>query len=104
MPNLTPREDQRRRALDTMMRALDITDAELADRLKLSRSAIQQRRKGGVKLREDQCDEMAFAIGVPPELFDTPMPEVLRWLADNRAEQVFAASGWFRPDAYRRAS
>jgi transcriptional regulator with XRE-family HTH domain len=76
-----------------MMRALGVNDGDLAGRLSISRSAIQQWRTGKVKLREDQRDEMALALGVPAELFDQPTDEVLRWLADNRPEQVFAASG-----------
>lgn len=91
---LTPREDRRRRALDTIMRALDVKDANLALILGISRSAIQARRSGGVKLREDQCDEMAVALDVPVLLFDVEVTEVLKWLADNRSEQVYAASGW----------
>lgn len=81
------------------MRTLDVTDARLATALGISRSAVQSRRNGGVKLREDQCDEMAQALGVPVDLFDTPAAAVLRWLADNRPEQVFAASGWFSRSA-----
>lgn len=92
--NLTPREDRRRRALETIMRTLDVKDASLAVTLGISRSAIQARRNGGVRLREDQCEEMAAGLGVPYELFDMEATDVLRWLADNRAEQVFAASGW----------
>ncbi len=94
MANLTAREDQRRRALDTIMRALDVKDAHLGVALKISRSAVQNRRSGGVKLREDQVDEMADALHVPAELFGCDVPEVLRWLADNRSEQVYLASGW----------
>lgn len=96
---LTQREDMRRRSLDTIMRALDVTDASLADSINISRSAVQSRRRGGVKLREDQCDQMAAALGVPALLFDMDASDVLRWLADNRREQVFAASGWFSANA-----
>lgn len=79
------------------MRALNVKDAHLAVALGISRSAVQARHsKDGVKLREDQCEEMAEALGVPAELFDLEVPEVLRWLADNRGDEVFAASGWLR--------
>ncbi len=81
------------------MRALDVKDAHLANTLGLTRSAVQARRAGNVKLREDQCDEMASALGVPPLLLDVDVPEVLKWLADNRREQVYAASGWFTGSA-----
>lgn len=94
-PTLTPREDRRRRALETIMRTLDVKDAVLASQLGITRSAVQSRRSGGVKLREDQIDAMAEALGVPSMLFEVPADEVLRWLADNRREQVYAASGWF---------
>lgn len=94
MANLTPREDRHRRALDTIMRALDVKDAHLAPKLDLTRSAVQARRAGGVRLREDQCEDMALALEVPYALFNMDVPDVLRWLADNRREQVFAASGW----------
>lgn len=94
MATLTPREDRHRRALDTLMRTLDVKDATLATMLGISRSAVQARRSGGVKLRQDQCDEMAAALGVPVLLFEMDVTEVLKWLADNRREQVFAASGW----------
>lgn len=96
---LTPREDTRRRALDTIMRALDVKDAHLAPKLGISRSAVQNRRSGGVRLREDQVEEMADALGVPSDLFAMEVPDIFRWLADNRSEQVFAASGWFWPTA-----
>lgn len=93
-PTLTPREDRRRRALDTIMRALDVKDAHLAVRVGIARSAVQNRRSGGVKLREDQVEEMAQALDVPADLFELEVTDVLKWLADNRGEQVFAASGW----------
>jgi transcriptional regulator with XRE-family HTH domain len=97
--NLTPREDDRRRALDTIMRALDVKDAHLAVAVGVSRSAIQSRRSGGVRLREDQCEQMAAALGVPFDLFAMEAPEILRWLADNRREQIYSASGWLRATA-----
>lgn len=81
------------------MRNLDINDRALAARLGRTRSAVQQwhcKPPHAVKLREDQLDELAAALGVPASLFDQDVPEVLRWLADNRSEQVFAASGWLR--------
>lgn len=93
-PQLTPREDRRRRALDTIMRTLDVTDAGLAVSLGISRSGVQNRRSGGVRLREDQVEDMATALDVPPDLFDMDVRDVLRWLADNRGDEVFAASGW----------
>lgn len=79
------------------MRSLHISDGQLAGRLGISRSGVQYRRAGGVRLREDQVDEMAEAIGVPALVFELSPDEVLRWLADNRSEQVFAASGWLWP-------
>ena len=39
-------------------------------------------------------DRMAAALGVPVLLFDVEVDEILRWLADNRREQVYLASGW----------
>ena len=81
------------------MRALDVKDGHLAVTLAISRSAVQARRNGHVRLREDQCEDMAAALGVPYELFDMDVPNILRWLADNRREQVFAASGWLRATA-----
>lgn len=97
MATLTPREDIRRRALETIMRTLDVKDADLAPKLQISRSAVQSRRSGGVRLREDQVEEMAEALNVPADLFGMAVPAILRWLADNRSEQVFAASGWLWP-------
>lgn len=94
-PQLTMREDTRRRALDTTMRALDVKDAHLAVRLGISRSAAQSWRSGGVRLREDQVEAAAEALGVPVALMDLAPDDVLRWLADNRRDEVFASSGWF---------
>lgn len=102
--HLSPKEDLRRRALDTVMRALDITDAEMATMIGMSRSAIQQRRRGGVKLREEQADEMADALGVPRDLFVATPAEVLVWLANNQRERVMAASGWFGRNPGQRAA
>ncbi len=81
------------------MRALDVKDPHLAPTLGISRSAVQARRNGKVRLREDQIEEMAVALGVPPELFDLTVDQTLRWLADNRSEQVYAASGWLHGTA-----
>lgn len=77
------------------MRALDVKDAQLAPVLGISRSAVQGWRTGGVRLRADQCEQAAAALGVPFDLFEEEVDGVLRWLADNRREQVYAASGWF---------
>lgn len=94
-PHLTPREQRAYRALDTIMRGLDVPDAELAARMgTVTRSTVQQRRHGWVKLRPEQIDDMAAALNVPSMLFGMDPPDVLRWLADNMGEQVFAASGW----------
>lgn len=102
MARLTPREDRRRRALDAIMRNLDITDKALGERLGIARSAVQQwhcKPPRTTKLREDQLDALAEALDVPAWLFDEDPPEVLRWLADNRTQQVYAASGWLRQTA-----
>lgn len=94
-PHLTPREQRSYRALGTIMRGLGIADSTLAAQMgDVTRSTIQQRRTGFVKLRQDQLEEMADALAIPVELFDMDPPAVLRWLADNRGEQVLAASGW----------
>lgn len=98
-PQLTPREDTRRRALDTLMRALDVKDARIAPIVGISRSAVQAWRSGGVRLREDQIEAAAVALAVPPHVFDLTPDDVLRWLADNQPERVFASSGWFRQTA-----
>lgn len=104
-PTLTPREDRRRRALDVIMRTLNISDQEQSDRLArievtLKRSGVQAHRAGGVKLREDQIDAHAAALDIPALVFELAPTDVVIWLAENRSEQVFAASGWFSTTAH----
>lgn len=99
MALLTERENRYRVALDVLMNNLGWTNPRMAKALNLSAETIRTRRQpGGVKLRPDQVEAHAEVLGVPVEVFDMTHDEVLRWLADNRPEQVFAASGWLYPN------
>lgn len=104
MANLTPHEDTQRRALDTILRTLDLTDGQHAVTVGLSRSTVRSHRRGEVRLRADQIAVHAEALGVPVDLFDQPATEVLVWLANNKRERVLAASGWLKQSTYERAA
>ncbi len=97
---LTPHELNAKHVLATLMRVLGIKDEELARRVTglgyrgLSRSAIQQRRTGTKALDVRDIFELARALEVPVEVFDLDPVDLLRWLADNRAERVLLSFGW----------
>lgn len=107
-PTLTPREDRRRRALDITLRTLNISDQDQSDRLAgigvvLKRSGVQAHRSGRVKLREDQIDAHAEALGVPALMFDLPPAEVVQWLAENRSDLLERSCRWGVHSAGRAA-
>lgn len=94
MALLTEREERQRVALNVLMHALHKSDRVVADRAGMKRSTLQKWRSvGGVKFRAEQIELLADALEVPPEVFDLPADELLRWLAD-RSDLVVASCRW----------
>lgn len=102
---LTPREDNARRVLRTLMGVLDVNDAEMSQRIStksertLSRAAVQQRRNGVKPLDLRDLEECAAALNVPVELFDKEPIAAAQWVLDNCPDLLIGATGCFHPVA-----
>lgn len=76
------------RTLHVLMAALDISDIELARRLDVSRQAVHSRRTGRTSMTADDLADVATALDVDPAIMLGPPHEALRWLVENRADQL----------------
>lgn len=70
------------------MANLDITDAELAERLHTSRQTINSRRKGRVAMTAEDLGELAQVLDVDVRLFFGSPHQAVQWLVENRPEAL----------------
>lgn len=69
--------------MTALLANLDVSDAELAVRLGLTRQTIYNRRHGRRGITSHQIIEMAEALDVPPGLFVGSRRDAVQWLIDN---------------------
>lgn len=72
------------------MANLDVTDAELAERLSTSRQTINSRRKGRVAMTAEDLAELAEVLGVDPALFLGQPSDAVRWLVEHQPDRLDA--------------
>lgn len=89
---LDPEEELARRTLDVFKRLRDLSDAEIAEHVGLSREAIQQRRKGHTRIHPHRdVPRLAEALGVDPACFYMDDGALLDWI-ENKAPDLLKAS------------
>ena len=74
------------RILHRLMSILDMTDAELAARLGVSRQTVHSRRTGRSQMSLDHIRETAAALDIDPLVFLGTQVEAVQWIIDNRPE------------------
>lgn len=70
------------------MAVLGETDISLAAKLGVSRQTVHSRRTGRTSMTADDLADMARALGVEAALLMGPPHEAVRWLVDNRADEL----------------
>lgn len=74
------------RILHRLMSILDLTDADLALRLEVSRQTVHSRRTGRTQMSLDNIRETAEALEVEPLVFLGTELEAMRWIIENKPE------------------
>lgn len=77
-------------ALDLILRLRDRSEADVAERMGVSRQAVGQRRRGETRIRGGDVLRLAEALEVPPAVFSMEPAELLRWFAEQPVELVSA--------------
>lgn len=92
---LIPEEELARRTLDLFKRLRDLSDAEIAARVGVSREAIQQRRKGHTRIHPHRdVPRLAEALGVDPACFYMSDSDLLRWIENEAPDLLSPSFGW----------
>ncbi len=86
------RWEEMRGTIVVLKRYLQVSEATLAQRMGLSRTAVSARLTGATDIRPWEADGFAVALGVPRDVLDLSARDALRWVLDNRVE-----SRCFRP-------
>ena len=89
---LSDREQRSRQVLNLLMNVLSMTDSYIGQRSGFSQQMVNDRRNGRTRIRLEDRENLANAIGVPDYLFDMEPVDVLRWLADNGRDLLVSAS------------
>lgn len=85
--------DRPTRVLDAVTALLRISDGDMAERTGWSRPTIQGKRTGSIRIKPPDIPVLALALDVPMGTFTMTVPEVLVWIADNRAEWFVETDG-----------
>jgi hypothetical protein len=81
--NLNSAEERHHRTLALTMRLLDMTDADLAAVLSLSRQAAQQRRTGHARLHDAELVAICRAWHLRDDLFDLDPVMAAKWVLEH---------------------
>lgn len=78
--------------LDIAMRLRHFTDPQMADRVGLSHTAVNAKRRGKSRITPPELVAFAETLHVPPQLLDSTAGDLLRWFAaeaDGAAQMSF---------------
>jgi transcriptional regulator with XRE-family HTH domain len=76
------------KTLQLAMGVLGVSDAQLGDRLGVSRQTIHSWRTGRTSMTLDTAAQIADALGIEAALFGGRPSDAVRWLADHRADDL----------------
>lgn len=95
---LCPLEQRASLVLHRLMKHLDLNDSEVARSLAISRSTVQGKRTGTVRITIDELEAFAGALHVEPFVFFLEPDEAVRWALDNRESgSTLSNLGWNVP-------
>lgn len=93
-PELTPLEERARQVLHLLKELRHLDDADIAEGISLSRSAIQDRLGGGTRIHMKDVERLSDFFNIEPAVFLMTRTEALRWMLDNQPELLESASRW----------
>lgn len=82
-PNLHPAEERARVALNIYANIEDLSDDQLASRLDMTRTQINDRKLGRTKIKLPDIDRFAEKLGIPAPLWTGETADLLQWFADR---------------------